>query len=312
MRWAEIIIKIPDESAEAVTEMLLAAGCQGVAERRVESEGGSREPKEDEWVSRLSTLDPRLVLVTGFLPVSDALQPTLERLEDRLAQLPDFGLSAPTDFTLRYAEETDWANEWRKHFKPLEIGRRLVIKPSWETYDGDPNRIVVELDPGMAFGTGGHPSTRLCLAALEDYVTPGGVVADIGTGSGILALAAARLGAAVVHATDIDLLPRKVARENVARSGLERVVLIHEMDAFDAAAQNCDLVVANILASTVVELAPSVYGRLKPGGVFIASGIVEERLPDVLEALATNGFRLLETREEEIWRATIAAKPGGE
>lgn len=309
MRWAEIIIEIPAESAEAVTEMLLEAGCQGVAESVLASTVASRQPEPDEWIdSRLSTLDLRQVVLTGFLPVSDDLQPTIDRLENRLAQLPDFGLSAPTDFTLKHAEDTDWAHEWRKHFKPLEIGRRLVIKPSWETYAGDPERVVVELDPGMAFGTGGHPTTRLCLAALEDYVTPGCVVADIGTGSGILALAAARLGASVVHATDIDLLPRQTARENVARSGLEKTVHIHEMEAFDVAARECDVVVANIIAATIIQLSPSVYARLKPGGVFIASGIVEERLPDVRAVLDASGFRLLETREEEIWRATIVKR----
>lgn len=309
MRWAEILIEIPTESAEAVAEMLREAGCRGVAESAPAPTADSRQPEPDEWIdSRLSTFDSRRVTLIGYLPVSDDLQPTIDRLEERLAQLPDFGLSAPTDFTLKYAEDADWANEWKRHFKPLEIGRRLVIKPSWETYAGDPERVVVELDPGMAFGTGGHPTTRLCLAALEDYVTPGSVVADIGTGSGILALAAARLGASVVHATDIDLLPRKTARENVARSGLQQTVHIHEMEEFDAAARDCDIVVANIIAATIMQLAPSVHARLKPGGVFIASGIVEERLPEVLAVLDACDFRLLETREEEIWRATIAAR----
>jgi ribosomal protein L11 methyltransferase len=193
----------------------------------------------------------------------------------------------------------------------LEIGKRLVIKPSWETYNADPNRVVVEIDPGQAFGTGGHQTTRLCLGALEQYAEPGMVVADIGTGSGILAIAAAKLGASVVHATDIDRLPREIARENVARNGLEGRVFIHEMDAFDAAAHDCDLVVANIIALTVIELTPSIAERLKPGGLFISSGIVDERLPDVLAALDATGFNVLEVREDEIWRAVAARKPGG-
>jgi len=282
-RWIELRVEVPAESAEAVGAILRDAGCLGTAEL-------GRDP----------------ATVVGHLPASDRVQGAIERIEDRLAELPACGLSAPLGFSAAFAEDTDWATEWRKHFRPLEVGRRIVIKPTWEQYEGDSDRVVVELDPGMAFGTGGHPTTRLCLAALEDWVRPGCVVADIGTGSGILALAAAKLGASRVHATDIDLLPRRIARENVERGGLHERVLVHEMEEFDRVARGCDVVVANILASTVMELAPSVRGRLKPGGVFIASGIVEERLPEVLKVLADAGFRVEEVREEEIWRAVVA------
>jgi ribosomal protein L11 methyltransferase len=291
MRWAEIIVDTPPESVEAVTAILLEAECHGVSEKASPG-GGTRT-------------------VVGFFPVSDQFTEMLDDLEQRLMDLPRFGLLAPLDITLKHAEEADWANEWKKYFKPLEIGKRLVIKPSWETYNADPNRVVVEIDPGQAFGTGGHQTTRLCLGALEQYAEPGMVVADIGTGSGILAIAAAKLGASVVHATDIDRLPREIARENVARNGLEGRVFIHEMDAFDAAAHDCDLVVANIIALTVIELTPSIAERLKPGGLFISSGIVDERLPDVLAALDATGFNVLEVREDEIWRAVAARKPGG-
>lgn len=291
MRWAELLIEIPSESSEAVTAILLDAGCHGVAETVKPGQGANSN-----------------VRIVGFLPVSDHLTNTLDIIEDRLASLSDFGLSAPTDFTLKHADETDWANEWKKYFKPVEIGKRLVIKPSWETYDKDPTRVIVELDPGQAFGTGGHQTTRLCLAALEDYVQPGMAVADIGTGSGILSLAAAKLGAATVHATDIDSLPREIARENVRRNSLTDRIHIHEMDVFDVQAQNCDLVVANIIAMTIIELTPSIHDRLKPGGLFIGSGIVEDRLPEVLTALEVNGFQWIETREEEIWRAVVARR----
>jgi ribosomal protein L11 methyltransferase len=288
MRWAEIIVETPDESVEAVTAILLEAECHGVSERAVPGE--------------------RTRSVTGFFPVSDQFTLTLDAVEERLMDLPRHGLLAPLDITLKHTEEADWANEWKKYFKPVEIGERLVIKPSWEAYGGDPNRVVIEIDPGQAFGTGGHQTTRLCLMALERFVQPGMVVADIGTGSGILAIAAAKLGAPIVHATDIDRLPREIARENVRRNGLEGRIIIHEMDAFDSAAVGCDLVVANIIALTIIELTPSITDRLKPGGVFISSGIVEERLPDVLAALAASGFEVLETREDEIWRAVVARK----
>lgn len=283
MRWAVIAVRVAAESAEAVSEMLLRAGSAGVGEVG----------------SAIRTL-------TGCLPVTDGLEAALNGLRDRLDTLPDCGLPAVEEITLSYAEEADWANEWKKHFHPQEIGRRLVIRPSWEPYTGDPNRVQVLLDPGMAFGTGGHPTTCLCLKALEDLVKPGMVVADIGTGSGILSLAAARMGATTVLATDIDDLPRNIARENVAKNGLADVVKILDMDEFDTAAHNCDLVVANIIAVTIVEITPSVRTRLNPGGLFVASGIVEERLPQVLTALDQAGFELVDTHSDDIWRLTIA------
>lgn len=284
MSWIELCVTTPPDSVEAVTGILLDLGCHGVAET------GS---------------DPRNI--TGFLPEGDPVTLTVQ-LEHRLARLPEFGLPAVHTVTARPVEETDWANEWRRYFRPVEIGKRLVIKPTWESYEGDPSRAIVEIDPGQAFGTGGHATTRLCLEALDEYVLPGMVVADIGTGSGILAIAAARLGASVVYATDCDLLPRKVSQENVERNGLTGIVRIEEMDAFDAVARDCDLVVANIIAATIAEITPSVRHRLKPGGIYIASGIVDELLPVVLAAIGNAGFERVEIREEEIWRAIVARR----
>jgi ribosomal protein L11 methyltransferase len=283
MRWAEISIAAPVEASEAVTAHLLEIGCSGV------SESG-----------------PGPIVLTGHLPASEGIQRKLEDFRQRLDQFAGFGLPVPGEITLRYVEDADWANEWKKYFRPIEIGDRLVIKPSWETYSGDSHRLIVELDPGMAFGTGGHPSTRLSLIGLERNVSTGYVVADIGTGSGILALAAAKLGAATVHATDIDSLARKIARENVDRSGMGSVIQVHEIDVFDREARNCDVVVANIIADAIVELTPSVRSRLRSGGVFISAGIVEERLPDVLSTLSDSGFEVMDVLGEDIWRCVIA------
>lgn len=282
MRWAEIAVEAPADAAEAIGAALMDIGCAGYNET-----GGE--------IRRLA----------GFLPVTDDIEPALNRLRDRLDRLPEAGLPETAALTLRWVEDADWANEWKRYFVPLEVGRRLLVAPSWESIDPGCERLVIELDPGMAFGTGGHPTTRLCMIALEDLVQPGDVVADIGTGSGILSITAARLGAATVYATDIDSLPRKIAAENIARLALEHTVRILEMDAFDRTAVGCDLVVANIIAQTIIEIAASVRPRVRTGGLFVASGIVEERLPDVLEALAAAGFELIETREDEVWRLTV-------
>jgi ribosomal protein L11 methyltransferase len=279
MRWAEMTVECPPDSVEAVCYAYIEAGCGGVM---------------------MTGDDP--VKVQGSLPVTDELMGRMEALRAHLERLPEFGLPGLRDgMTVRYAEDEDWATAWKKYFKPLRIGRRMVIKPSWEYYSPLPDDLILELDPGMAFGTGGHPTTRLCLEALEDYMRPGMQVADIGTGSGILSLGAARLGASHVHATDIDLLPRKIATENVARNGLDSVIEVMDLDAFDARARDCDVIVANIVANTIVEIAPTIPGRLKPGGYFVASGIVDNHHDLVSGALRSVGLMPVETRREDIW-----------
>lgn len=288
MRWAEMTVECAPEAVEAVSYAFLQAGCGGVM---------------------MTGDDP--VKVQGSLPVSDELTGRMEGLREHLERLPEFGLPAlKGGMTLRYAEDEDWANAWKQYFKPTRIGQRLIIKPGWEYYEPEPNDLVLELDPGMAFGTGGHPTTKLCLLALEEQVKPGMRVADIGTGSGILSLAAARLGAEIVYATDIDLLPRKIARENVAINRLESVVHVLEMDEFDAQARDCDLIVANIVANTIIELAPSIAERMRPGGIFLASGIVDNHHALVSEALEAVGLKVFETKREDIWVCLVSRYEG--
>ena len=288
MRWAQMAVVCDGTATEAVSYAFLQAGCGGVMMRGTNP-----------------------VTVEGSLPVSDELAAKLEELRTHLARLPEFGLPALVDgLTLTYAEDEDWANAWKQYFKPSKVGRRLVIVPSWEPYAPGVDELILSLDPGMAFGTGGHPTTKLCMQVLEDVVTPGMRVADIGTGSGILAIASARLGASEVWATDIDPLANRIAGENIVVNGLSDTVQILDLPAFDRQAQNCDLIVANILAHTIIELAPSIAPRLKPGGTFLASGIVEEFHDDVRDALAAVGFSHVETRRDDIWVCLVFHKNG--
>ncbi len=203
MRWAEISIDAEAGAVDAVGNALSVAGCGGFEVRE--------------------TAQPPAV--AGYLPVDDRLEARLSQLKDALARLPGYGITgAGTELTLHYVEEADWANAWKAYFKPMRVGRRLVVTPPWEHPDLAPDDIPIVIDPGMAFGTGSHPTTQLCLAALEDFVQPGQAVADVGTGSGILAIAAAKLGAAHVAANDIDPLAVKIARENAAVNGVALVV----------------------------------------------------------------------------------------
>jgi ribosomal protein L11 methyltransferase len=196
-------------------------------------------------------------------------------------------------------EEADWANAWKAYFKPFRVGRRLLVTPPWESPSLEPGDIPLVIDPGMAFGTGTHPTTQLCLIALEDLMQPGFSVADIGTGSGILAIAAAKLGASQVFANDNDPLAVKIARENAAQN---HVSIIVTDDLPEGAHQ---IVVANILADVIIGLASELIALLEPDGILIASGIIDTRENDVQSALSACGLHFQETRRLGEWVALI-------
>ena len=233
---------------------------------------------------------------------------------------------------LRFLSETDWAEAWKANYDVLHAGRRLVIKPTWRDYDPHPDDLVIELDPGMAFGSGLHPTTRLCLEVLEDYLSLGTSVLDVGTGSGILAIAAARLGASQVLGLDTDPLAVRVAGENVALNQVEAVVRAEvgtvevsngkwqiansklQISNSKSASQQTDLsrgwglVVTNILAETIVELMPGLVGHLAAEGTLIASGIIADRAEAVVAALHEHGLSLAERRDEGEWVAMVACE----
>jgi ribosomal protein L11 methyltransferase len=233
---------------------------------------------------------------------------------------------------IRFLAEADWAEAWKSGYDVLHIGRRLVVKPTWRDYTPEPDDLVIALDPSMAFGSGLHPTTRLCLEALEDYlcpakaglcptkaglcpvqagVHPSASVLDVGTGSGILAIAAARLGASCVLAFDTDPLAVRVARENVALNQVESVVRVQARTAETSNLQAplWDLVVANILAETIIDLGPALAASLSPGGILVTSGIIAELADAVLASLHQNGLALVERRDDGEWVALIAYKP---
>ena len=276
MRWAEIIIDAGPEALDAVGDALNAVGCAGFEVREA--------------------ADPPAV--AGYLPVDDRLEGRLNRLKDALEQFEVHGVSgAGTELTLHYVEEADWANAWKAFFKPMRVGRHLVVTPPWETPDLGPDDIPIVIDPGMAFGTGSHPTTQLCLAGLEDFVRPGHSVADVGTGSGILAIAAAKLGAVSVIANDNDTLAVKIAQEN---ADVNEVNVLAQESLPDG---QYDVVVANILADVIIGLGPDLYERLLPGGTLIASGIIDTRAGGVQASLEALGLTHLETRRQGEWVA---------
>jgi ribosomal protein L11 methyltransferase len=291
MRWLEIRIEATDASADAATEVLIRENCGGTASSRPSG-----------------CVRPDAMDVVGYLPLSDRIEASLARIRDAVRALPGCGLDIRSDeVVVTWIEDDDWATAWRKYFKPIRIGR-IVVKPSWEEFEPGPEDTVVELDPGMAFGTGNHESTRLCLLVLQDYVKGGETVLDVGTGSGILAIAAARLGAASVTGIDNDPIAVDAARENVARAGLSdfvRIALGDSPRVFEGAA---DVVVANIVPGVIIPMAPDLCATTRAGGVVITSGIVVERADEVRAGLESAGLATLETRADNDWVAIVSGK----
>ena len=278
MRWSEIAIEAAPGAVDAVGQALMDAGCTG-------------------FEVRSEAVPPS---VAGYLPVDDRLEGRLTEIQERLRALPTFGVEgAGTELTLRTVQEEDWANAWKAFFKPMRVGRHFVVTPPWETPDLGPEDIPLVVDPGMAFGTGSHPTTQLCLAALEEFVKTDDTVADIGTGSGILAIAAAKLGASQVIANDIEPNAVAIAAENARINGVTiRTQLALPDGVFD-------VVVANILADVIIGLADELAARVVADGTLIVSGIIDTREADVRQALEANGFSSLDTRRQGDWVALV-------
>ncbi|HUV93349.1 MAG TPA: 50S ribosomal protein L11 methyltransferase [Anaerolineae bacterium] len=249
--------------------------------------------------------------VKGFLPAWD--QETCRKLEIALLLLGQTSaMSAPRICVL---EPRDWSESWKEFFPPQHIGARTVIVPTWHEYRPDPGEVVIHLDPGMAFGTGLHATTRLCLMAVERLLRPGMVVLDVGTGSGILAIAAALQGARAVTALDTDPVAVKVARDNVALNRVEAIVQV-DQGSLDAdwlgrmrpGRDECDMLLINILAETIIDLAPAMARAMRSGGIFCASGVLSAKADMVACALAGERLVVDERLEEDDWVALVGRK----
>ena len=293
-RWWEISVQVDGEAAEAVCELFNRYGQGGAV---VEQVVGREDRESDETPTALT------VVVKAYLPVTPQGRESRRRLEEGLWHLSQ--LYPIPDPQIRELAQTDWATAWREQFTTLHVGQRVVIKPTWLSYSPSPNEAVIELDPGMAFGTGLHPTTRQCLLALEEHLRPGMSVLDLGSGSGILTIAAAKLGAGAVLALDTDPIAVEVARANVRTNGVQQQVTIAQ-GSLSAAQGKFDLVLVNILARVIIELvAQGLTNCLKPGGIIVTAGIIEEQAADVEAALCGQGVTIVERQVERDWVSLI-------
>ncbi len=288
----ELAVPVDGEAAEAVCELFERHGGGAVVEVLLSGpEDGTDLPVPKTHVRTyipLGDVDARAKLEAGLWHLG------------RIYPIPKA--------TLRPLAEANWAERWKSHYTPQRIGKSFYVVPTWIEPDARESDRVIRMDPGMAFGTGLHPTTRLCLAALERHVAGGDAVLDIGTGSGILAIAGALLGASEVAAIDLSPDAVEIARANAERNGVHLLVQAGELHELEPA--EYDVVVANLLASTIIELAPALIPRLRPGGIVISSGILVDQRDTVEEALTTVGLAKVEHMVSGDWVATAFRRDG--
>jgi len=291
-QWIEVSIQTTHEAAELTAEIMRAAGANnGVVIEDPVLINTLRNSGTWELCDIPEQGNTEVVTVTAYYPEDEELQPRLAQIEEEMAALEaSIGTCRFGNTRFRTVSEQDWANEWKQYFHVTHIGETLVIKPTWEEYAAKAGEHIIEIDPGMAFGTGTHHTTCMCMERLEKVLRPGMEVFDVGTGSGILAIAAAKLGAETVKAVDIDATAVRVAAENIAANGLTEKINVKQGDLLQGTEGQADVIIANIIADIIIMLLEDVPGKLKNGGIFLASGIIEERQNDVAAAAAKAGL----------------------
>lgn len=316
--WLELTVHAAPETVEAISELMSRYVSGGVA---------IEEPYQllDDGQAHIPIPGAR-VTIRAYVPDDEEGAKSQRSIEEGLWHLSQVLVGSIGELESRRIAEEDWANAWKEYYHVLHLGRRTVIKPSWREYSPQPDEVVVVLDPGMAFGTGLHPTTRNCLLALEDALKSGDTVLDVGTGSGILAIAALKLGAASVLALDVSAVAVDAARENAATNDVTEVLearlatlegaggepfspLPEGIDTLGAEIGVFDVVVANIIARVIAQLAPALLRAVRPGGTLIASGIIAERRAEAEEPLRAAGLRDIHDLVEGDWVTLVGTRP---
>ena len=312
MKWTEVSILTTNEAVEAVSNILHEAGASGVV---IEDSGELTKERIDQF-GEIYALNPsdfpkNGVVVKAYLSATSFLAETVEEIKAAITNLINYDINIGENLlSISEVNEEDWATAWKAYYHPVKISERFTIVPTWEDYTPvSTDELIIELDPGMAFGTGTHPTTVMCLQALEKVVKEGDSVVDVGTGSGVLSVGAALLGASQVHALDLDLVAVNAAKENVELNKVDHIVEVFHGNLLDTVKEPADVVVANILAEIIMTFTNDAFSIVKPGGYFVTSGIIGAKKEDVKNTLIDSGFVIEEVLMMEDWVAIIAKRP---
>ncbi|WP_057893737.1 50S ribosomal protein L11 methyltransferase [Lacticaseibacillus brantae] len=314
MEWSKISVQTSTEAVEAVSNYLMSLGAEGI---QIED---AADFQNEEFLANGVWLDPDTFAhqeegakVTGFFNAKTHLPELVPEIQSKVAQLADFGLDPGAGtVSVDSVADDDWANTWKQYYHPVRVSHDLTIVPSWETYQPQqPNEMVIQLDPGMAFGTGTHPTTQLMLTALETLMRGSERVIDVGTGSGVLAIAAEMLGASHILATDVDQVAVDNAKMNLAFNPVTKIDVIAN-DLLEGIDEKADLILANILAEVLLPLIPQLDHALAKRGQVVLSGIFYDKVAPVKQALATNGFIVRAESRLGDWSAIVAHRQSDE
>lgn len=307
MKWTEITIKTTTEAVEAVTNILYDMNVGGVS---IEDPKDFKFQKKNEYdwdfvEEEIFNSGYDGVIIKTYITEERDVTDDINIIKERINALKEFGIDIGDAIVeLSEVDEQDWANEWKNYYKPTKIGEKIVVKPTWEEYEKKEDDLIVELDPGMAFGTGTHETTTMCIQQLEKYVNENSKVFDIGCGSGILAISAAKLGAKDVLAVDLDEVAVKVSKENVSLNNVD-VKVIHG-NLMEVVNDKADIVVANIIADIIKILAKDIKNFMKEDAVFISSGIIHKKVDEVKKSLEENGLEIVEIQTLGEWNAIVS------
>lgn len=311
MKWTEVKVETASESVEAIANIMMEAGASGVA---IEDSLDVENFKSDLYGELLDKEQfdhiKEGALVMAYFPETTFLPEIMPFIKESIARLPEFGLEiGKNELTVSEVAESDWATAWKKYYHPVRVTRYLTIVPSWEHYESqDQMENIITLDPGMAFGTGTHPTTRLTLQALEVVLRGNETVLDVGTGSGVLSIASKYLGAKKVYAYDLDEVAVTAAKENMDLNPIAQDVHVSANDLLKNITIEADVIVANILADIIILMIEDAYRLLKAGGTFIVSGIIQDKKQLVLDQMLAAGFIVEQIFQQGDWFGIILKK----
>ena len=308
--WIEITIHTTNEASEIVESILLDYGSTGVA---IEDPTTLEENLHDDFgtIVELSPTDfPDVgVIVKGYINELNFDDGTFTRFKAELEQLgQNINIGEFFKIETTTIKDSDWENSWKDYFDILNIGEKSVIVPTWREYENEENKYVINIDPGMAFGTGGHETTSLCIKNLEKYVKPHDNIIDVGCGSGILSIAASYLTDGEIKAVDLDKLAVDVSRENFALNNLENRIVVEEASLLTKETKKYNVIVANILAHIIELMLDDAYKLLEDGGYYITSGIIKDKKDELLEKMLERGFKLIEETSDNEWYSFVVTK----